>query len=129
MKSIYAVVLLALFSGCAARSKVKLSENLPEKFPAHAGPVCMLKSPLPNNVGYLIIGQIDSSKRTYGSVSELLPLMAADARNIGADAIVNLNTGQKFGLLAWARPVGTGTAVKLKDPASINCLSLGGELR
>jgi hypothetical protein len=89
----------------------------------------MLKSPLPVGVGYSIIGKIDSSKRTYGSVSELIPLMAADARSVGADAIVNLDTGQKFGLLAWSRPVGGGMAVKLKDPAGFNCLANGGELR
>ena len=129
MKKIYACVVLTLLTACAARSTVKLSEGMAEKIPAHAGPVCMLKSPLPTGVSYSILGQIDSSKRTYGSVSELLPLMAADARSIGADAIVNLNTGQKFGLLAWARPVGTGTAVKLKDAGSFNCLAMGGELR
>jgi hypothetical protein len=129
MKTICTVIALAVLSGCAARSTVRLSEGLQEKFPAHAGPVCMLKSPLPVGVGYSIIGKIDSSKRTYGSVSELIPLMAADARSVGADAIVNLDTGQKFGLLAWSRPVGGGMAVKLKDPAGFNCLANGGELR
>lgn len=89
----------------------------------------MLKSPLPVGVTATTIGLIDSSKRTYGSVNELLPLMAADARRIGADAIVSMDTGQKFGLLAWSRPVGKGTAVKLDDPQSINCVALGGEYR
>jgi uncharacterized protein YbjQ (UPF0145 family) len=89
----------------------------------------MLRSPLPAGVKGKALAALNSSKRTYGSVSELIPLMANDARNIGADAIINLNTGQKMGAFAWARPVGTGTAVKLENPESFNCVASGGELR
>jgi uncharacterized protein YbjQ (UPF0145 family) len=55
--------------------------------------------------------------------------MAADARAIGADTVINLNTAQRIGAWAWARPVGTGTAVKLDDGTAFNCASAGGELR
>lgn len=106
-----------------------LSDDKAPKLAANAGPVCMLRSPLPVDVKYKIVGAINSSKRTYGSVSELIPLMASDARAIGADAVVNLTTGQKMGLLAWARPVGNGMAVKLANPEGFNCIAAGGELR
>jgi hypothetical protein len=129
MKIISGIVITMVLCGCAARSTVKLSPYPEKTYASHTGPVCMLKSPLPVGVTATTIGLIDSSKRTYGSVNELLPLMAADARRIGADAIVSMDTGQKFGLLAWSRPVGKGTAVKLDDPQSINCVALGGEYR
>jgi hypothetical protein len=99
------------------------------KLNPNAGQVGMLRSPLPPEIKHKALGKIDSSKRTYGSVSEPIPLMTADTRAIGAGAIVKLNTSQKMGLLAWVSPVGTGTAVKIEDPESFNCLAIGGELR
>lgn len=124
-----ALVLLALaLSGCAAKSNIRpVAGAIP--LARHAEPVCLLKSPLPSAYAYKVIGKVNSSKKTYGSVNELLPLIAADARAVGADAIINLVTGQKMGAFAWARPVATGTAVKLADPAAFNCVANGGELR
>ncbi|MCE3605807.1 hypothetical protein LXA47_19680 [Massilia sp. P8910] len=84
---------------------------------------------MPSSVSYTVIGQANSSKRTYGTVSELMPLMADDARAAGADAIINLKTGQKMGAFAWARPIGTGLAVKISNKAEFNCIANGGELR
>ncbi|GGY60429.1 hypothetical protein [Pseudoduganella albidiflava] len=126
------IILLALFAtlaACAARSNVKLADPQATKLAPHVGQVCMLRSPLPEGVKHKVLGNINSSKQTYGSVNELLPLMAADARAIGADTVINLNTSQKMGAWAWARPVGTGVAVKLEDKGSFNCASSGGELR
>jgi uncharacterized protein YbjQ (UPF0145 family) len=55
--------------------------------------------------------------------------MANEARKMGADAVVNLQLGHKIGMIAWARPYGLGTGVKLGNPRDLNCLALGGELR
>lgn len=129
LRTLLILALCAVLGACAARSKTTLSDSNALKFPPNTGPVCMLRSPLPSNVQYKIIAAINSSKRTYGSVSELIPLMATDAKAIGADVVMNLTTKQQMGLLAWARPVGNGTAVKLYDPESFNCVSAGGELR
>jgi hypothetical protein len=129
VRTILLLALCATLAACAARSNVKLADPQATKLAPHAGQVCMLRSPLPADVKHKVLGNINSSKHTYGSVNELLPLMAADARAIGADTVINLNTGQKMGAWAWARPVGTGVAVKLDDKASFNCASAGGELR
>ena len=129
MRTFILLALCGTLAACAARSTVKLADPQAVKLAAHSGQVCLLRSPLPANVKFKVIGAIDSSKQTYGSVNELLPLMAADARAIGADTVINLNTGQRIGAWAWARPVRTGTAVKLDDGASFNCVSAGGELR
>ncbi|GGY08981.1 hypothetical protein GJV26_05185 [Massilia dura] len=128
MRTLILLALCGTLAACAARSTVKLADPQAVKLAAHSGQVCLLRSPLPANTKFKVVGDINSSKRTYGSVSELLPLMAADARAIGADTIINLNTGQKMGAWAWARPVGTGTAVKLES-GSFDCASAGGELR
>ena len=50
----------------------------------------MIKSPLPSNIGYTTIGAVQGGKKTYGSINEILLVMADEAREIGADAIINL---------------------------------------
>lgn len=91
----------------------------------------MLKGPVPNGVAFTEIGEIRSSKKSYGSVNELLVLMAADARAAGAHAVINLAANQRMGFMPWgfSRPKGIGTAVKLADPASFDCVANGGEPR
>jgi hypothetical protein len=121
--------LCATLAACAARSTVKLADPQAVKLAPHTGKVCMLRSPLPADVKHKVVGNINSAKQTYGSVEELLPLMAADARAVGADAVVSLNTGQRIGAWAWARPVGTGVAVKLDNKEAFNCTGSGGEWR
>jgi hypothetical protein len=122
-------VAIVLLSGCAAKSIIHPVNKGQAPLASHSEPVCLMRSPMPSAVAYIVVGRVKSSKNTYGSVSELLPLMAADARAVGADAIINLDTGQRMGMLAWSRPVGTGTAIKLADHATFNCLANGGELR
>jgi hypothetical protein len=128
MKTIIIICTAVALTGCAAKSVIRTPKGQ-AALGGHAEPVCFLKSPMPSAYPHTVIGKITSSKKTYGSVSELLPLMAADARAAGADAIVNVVTGQRMGLLAWSRPVGTGTAVKLANPKAFNCMANGGELR
>ena len=78
------------FTGCAAKSTTKLVSKTQEPFPRHREPVCMIKSPLPSNIGYTTIGAVQGGKKTYGSINEILLVMADEAREIGADAIINL---------------------------------------
>ena len=116
-------------AGCASPSATTVSSNKTQAAAAHNQPVCLLKASLPANVRYTVLGPIEGSKEFYGSVSEIIPLMAQEARNIGADAIINMATGQKMGMWAWSRPYGTGTAVKMNNKADLNCAALGGEMR
>lgn len=127
---IFLLLILTALSGCAARSSLK-PVNPNAVLVGHSNPVCMLKGPLPSGVGYAEVGEIRSSKKSYGSVNELLPLMAADARAAGADAVVNLAANQRMGFVPWGvtRPKGIGMAVKLVDRASFDCVANGGELR
>jgi hypothetical protein len=128
MKKILASAVCCMLAGCAARSGGIVTDKTQQITP-HAEPVCMLKSPLPSNIRYTIIGQIQGSKKFYGSTTELIPVMAQEARSMGADAVVNLKVAHRVGLFAWAQPVGSGTGVKLANKADLNCLALGGELR
>jgi uncharacterized protein YbjQ (UPF0145 family) len=86
----------------------------------------MIKGPLPPNIQFSVVGSVEGSKEFYGSVNEILPLMADEARKLGGDVIINLETHQRVGLWAWAHPVGNGTAIKLGTKTDLNCLAAGG---
>jgi uncharacterized protein YbjQ (UPF0145 family) len=88
-----------------------------------------LRAPLPENIEYRILGSIKASNRSYGTMSEVLAVMAEDARKIGADAVVNVNTRFRVGAWAWARPIADGTAVSISNKEDFDCVKLGGELR
>jgi hypothetical protein len=123
-KTTYIIAVIAL-AGCATSRGVQVTA--PEaRAPGSADPVCMLHTALPANIQLTVLGQVEASKEFYGSVNEILPLMADEARKMGADAVINLDTHQRIGFFAWARPVGTGTAVKLANKSDLNCLSAGG---
>lgn len=51
---------------------------------ASGDPVCMLRSALPANIQLTVLGQVEGSKEFYGSVNEILPLMADEARKNGS---------------------------------------------
>ena len=84
---------------------------------------------MPANIRHTVMGEVNASKEFYGSVNEIIPLLGDEARKIGADAVVNVATAQKMGMWAWARPVASGTAVKVERPADFNCAKLGGDVR
>ena len=124
----FLVTACIVVAGCASPTATRVSANTTQAGAAHNQPVCLLKSAMPANVGYTVLGPIEGGKEFYGRVHEILPLMAQEARNIGADAIMHLATGQKVGRWAWARPYGIGTAVKLNDRGELNCAAFGGEM-
>ena len=128
MNRLFASIACILLCSCAARTVNNAADKGTVATP-HVEPVCMLKSPLPSSIRHTIVGRIDASKQFYGSSGALIPLMAEEARKMGADVVVNLVVGQKMGMFAWARPYGSGTGIKLVDKADLACLALGGELR
>ncbi len=127
---------LGLLGGCATSHSVPATQataapaaSAPPASTQYAVPenaVCMIKGSLPANIRFAVVGSVEGSKEFYGSVNEILPLMAEEARKLGGDVIINLETHQRMGLWAWARPVGTGTAVKLANKNDLNCLAAGG---
>lgn len=128
MKIIIAILTTGALAGCAANSSTKLAKGQ-QKLTSHADPVCLLKSPLPADISYTVIGEVRGGKKTYGSMEEVLTVMGTEARSIGADAVINLKTRRDIGAWAWSRPVGNGDGIKLANKADLDCLKLGGEFR
>ena len=128
MKNAFVAATSIMILGCAP-SATTIPSDKGQTAEAHNQPVCLLKTGLPANISYTVLGNIQGGSEGYDRVGEIIPLMAQEARKLGADAVINMETGRKVGLFAWSRPYGTGTAVRVKNKADLNCASLGGELR
>jgi uncharacterized protein YbjQ (UPF0145 family) len=66
-------------------------------------------------------------KNWYGSSDKVLQTLADAARQLGADAVVEVKTWHQASGFAWSAPHGSGLAVKITDPSSIDLSALTGE--
>ncbi|MCB5196576.1 hypothetical protein [Deefgea salmonis] len=128
ISSLIICITILTLSGCAARAYTKSSGDL-QASSQHNEPVCFLIAPIPSSIPHTIIGEIKGSKRWYGSFSEVLKVMANEARRVGADAVMDLETKTDMNAIAWARPTGKGIAIKITDRSTFDCGKLNGTLR
>lgn len=90
---------------------------------------CFIKGAPPSDIRYVRVKELKLGKGTYGSVRELLDDIALNARNAGADAIINYSGSQRFGFWPWrmVRPVVRGTAIKWAGDVKPECAKAGGQ--
>lgn len=131
MKKAVVLLIVILIAGCGVRAKSVVARNATLYSPNN-GNICLLAGAPPGGIKYEVLGRIVATKRTYGGSHELFAPMARQARLLGADAIINLQAGQRFkGPLPWriASPTGSGQAIKvLPGSPRIDCLLVGGNL-
>src|SRR5688500_10293665 len=78
---------------CAARRRLRHAathRGCREKRRRLHQPVCLLKTAMPVNVKHRVVGPIESSKEWYGSQTELYPMLADEARKVGADVVAGM---------------------------------------
>jgi hypothetical protein len=126
-----AMIFATTLSACGIKTKTTLAANAPP-IQGRSGPVCLFAGSLPPEYKYIEIGRITATKRTYGSTDQVVRAIAAEARRLGAVAVINLQADQRFkGPLPWriASPTGDGVAVKLMSESSeLKCEDAGGRL-
>lgn len=133
MNKFLLLALVAAVAGCASgvKTKTELVGGRNASVTARNGPVCMLAGGLPDGIQSVAIGKMKATKGTYGAVDNLMLPMADEARRVGADAIINLQAGQRFkGPLPWRynAPTGAGIAVRFVDQAMpFDCAASGGQ--
>ena len=132
MKAVVIVAVVASsLAGCASRKASEapvVAEPEPVARPAHKGPVCLLERWLPTGTKYDEVEEVSVKKAFYGSVDGLLPDLADQAREMGANVVHKMRSGQSVGLIAWARPYAYGDAVQAPGFAEEQCEKLGGRL-
>lgn len=135
-KTMIAVIALAaLASGCSTHSPMRMSNaatvtgNSSTTYAAHTNKVFVTEEVLASAVQYERLGQIDIGMTTYSSMEEVLKRLANKARELGADAVVDVHTWRQPSGWAWIAPQGKGQAVRFKDKASVDFSALKGDWR
>lgn len=113
---------LLLAAGCATQTSSNLiAPSSPVA--AWEGPVFVTQQPLPAGVEHQVIGSVSADARAgYESVTSLYPALAAEAKKIGANAVVSAKGARKVTALSWSAPYATGIAVRVKDPQKLKGL-------
>ncbi len=131
MKIVLALFLLTFVAACGVSTRVQQS-NPTAILQSHNERICMLAGFLTSEYKFVNMARIIAAKGSYGPVEEILSAMADEGRRMGADAIIGLQSSQRFGgPFPWrfTRPVGDGMAIKLTpDSPRIDCPKLGGNL-
>ena len=120
-KGIFLSILFTL-SGCSAHSPFIIKNTVDsktlsaQKYPAHANKIFITRADLPPSVKLEILESIEVGRIWYGSSGAVEESMANRAREIGADAVIDVKTWHQPSGFSWAAPHGSGQAVKILEP-------------
>ena len=126
-------VIVVGLTGCSAHNPLIVKNTTDVKqlsstrYAPHSNRVYVTSASLPTTVEYEILGQLEVGKVWYGSSGNVLESLADGARKLGADAVVDVQTWHQPSGWSWAAPHGSGRAVKIIEPASVDFPSLGGD--
>src|SRR2546426_11193060 len=112
------LALLGLFllkAGCASGTH----RLTPATYAGHTNPVFTTKAPLPSE-SFEPVADLELSKGWYGSTDNTQQALADRARELGADAVINMKSWHAPSAWSWASPYSSGQAVKLRgDPKQL----------
>ncbi len=117
-----AVVMLIVANGCSTTS----SSNAigPAAGPTWEGPVFVSQATIPAGIEYKVIGSVQADARIgYDSAASLYPLLAAEAKKMGANAVISAKGGRRVTAFSWAAAYVSGIAVKVENPEKLKGLS------
>lgn len=120
----WAAALAAAFlvAGCA--STATSTVTAPATSPKWSGPVVVSEAALPAGIKHVVIGTVQAeAKAGYSGGASLYPLLATEARNIGANAVVSVTGGRRVTAFSWAAPYVSGVAVRVEDPSKLKGLA------
>ena len=132
VQSMCVLVVMVALSGCSAHSPFIIkgtTDTVPisqEKHAPHSNPIFVTAASLPTTAQYEVVAQIEVGKVWYGSGRNVLQTLAERARQLGADAVVEVKTWHQPAGWSWAAPHGSGKAVKLTENSKINFSTMQG---
>lgn len=125
-------MLALLVSACSAHNPFIVSNKTVSapvseaKFSPHSDKVFFTKQPLPLSVKFELISTIDVGKVWYGSSKSVYESMAERARQLGANAVVQVKTWHQPSGYSWSAPHGSGQAIHVDDIDQLDALNLQG---
>lgn len=96
------------------------------RYAAHTNKVFVTEKVLPSSIQFERLGQIDIGMTTYADSGQVLVRLANKAKELGADAVVDVHIWRKPSPWAWAAPHGKGQAVRFINRAAIDFSLLDG---
>jgi hypothetical protein len=121
-----------LVSACSAHnpfivSNKTISSPVAEaKWPPHSDKVFFTEQSLPSSVRFELISTIDVGKVWYGSSKGVYTSMALRARQLGANAVIQVKTWHQPSGFSWAAPHGSGQAIHIDDIHQLDALNVEG---
>lgn len=103
------IALLVLVTGCASGTHRVTSTT----YPPHSHRVFITKAGLPAD-SIEPIAELELSKGWYGSTDNTQQALGDRARELGADAVINMKSWHAPSAFSWASPYSSGTAVKFR---------------
>ena len=136
MKEFIGALIIALgLSSCSAHNPliIKNTTNINQvgatQYPPHRNRVFVTSASLPITAPYEALGTLEVGKVWYGSSDNVLQSLADGARELGADAVVDVKTWYQPSGWSWAAPHGSGKAVKITKSTSTDLSNLEGDWR
>jgi len=120
-----AAFILLFLSGCSTVS----SSSVPyvSEDERVSGRIYMTTATVPESAGYKVIGHVKANARKgYDGVQSLYPLLAEEARRVGANAVIEVKGGRTVSAFSWAAPFVGGVAVEIDGVKTLE--SYGGKV-
>lgn len=119
--AVFGVAILLALNGCSTTSS---SNAVGPVGSTWEGPILVTQATIPAGIAYKVVGSVQADARVgYDSAASLYPLLAAEARKIGANAVVNATGGRRVTAFSWSAAYVNGIAVRVEDPQMIKGLS------
>jgi hypothetical protein len=114
--------ILMFGAGC---SPVSSSNAVPASPASESeGPVLVSREAVPTGIEYKVLGTVKANYRAgYDSAESLYPLVAAEAKKLGANAVVISKGGRTITAFSWSAAYVSGTAIRIGDTESLRRLS------
>jgi hypothetical protein len=135
MKKLICISVLAMMlSACSAHNPFIVTNTAYVKpagtqhYPARTGTVLVVEGPLPANVKFELLGDIEIGKVWYGGSDKLWQELADRARAVGADAVIEVKTWHQPSGYSWSAPHAHGQAVRILNPEDIHDLTALGKI-
>jgi len=110
---ILAVCLIGFVTGCRTTTS---ATPVQEGVEAWDGEVFVTQDELPDGIAFEVLGTVEArAGGGYSAVETLYPLLADEARKIGANAVIETRGGRRPSGFSWSAPFTNGTAVKVES--------------
>lgn len=125
------VIISVFVMGCSAHNPFIIKNTTEStklsKYSPHTKKIFITRESLLTTDDFELISTIEIGKVWYGSSRSIYNAMANKARELGADAVIELKTWHQPSGWSWAAPHGSGKAIKFIDLSNMDLSKIKGK--